>query len=67
LQNEVVNVAGKLFTVDVTYYYSDNYSQLAFKTVKKDCLTVQCKYLSNLCILEKYVQQCGNLVVTLSL
>jgi len=24
LQNEVVNVAGKLFTVDVTYYYSDN-------------------------------------------
>jgi len=24
LQNEVVNVAGKLFTVNVTYYYFDN-------------------------------------------
>jgi len=24
LLNEVVNVAGKLFTVDVTYYYFDN-------------------------------------------
>jgi len=24
LQNEVVNVAGELFTVDVTYYYFDN-------------------------------------------
>jgi len=24
LHNEVVNVAGKLFTVDVTYYYFDN-------------------------------------------
>jgi len=24
LQNKVVNVAGKLFTVDVTYYYFDD-------------------------------------------
>jgi len=40
LQNEVVNVAGKLFTVDVTYYYFDNYSQLAVKTVKK--IVLQC-------------------------